>query len=49
MVAGKHFGNTSLVGILLNFGFSSNKHNYLGRCVDCHCPFISRTSAPVKV
>lgn len=46
---GMHFGNASLVGIPLNSGFSSNKHNYLGRLVDCHCSFISRISAPVKV
>lgn len=32
MVAGKHFGNTSLVGILLNFGFSSNKQLFGKTC-----------------
>lgn len=46
---GRHFGNTHLVGIARNSGFSSNSHNCLEGLVDFHCFFIFRISAPVKV
>lgn len=46
---GRHFGNKHLVRIALNGGFSSNNHNCLEGLVDCHCFFIFRISAPVKV
>lgn len=46
---GRHFENMHLVGIALNSLFSSDNHNCLEGLADCHCFFIFRISAPVKV
>lgn len=48
-VIGRHLENKHLVGIVLNSGLSSNNHSYSEGLVDCHCFFIFRISAPVKV